>query len=221
MAETKFISWSYEFKKTHFQHFLSYHDLTLLHVLAPTYHSGFGYDIDEIMPDPDMDFVYRSNLVPNLVIAHEDEYVLIDPRVAKIFSCSHALRHKIITVRLGAEGQQEWMHKPNKVYKTCFHKRITTPKYWYEFPAEKFKSPRGTCDLVGPLCDRIYIHVIDPFDEIEIRSEEKGSPITIDDVLFACRGICADDARSIQGFNILMDDGSKLVLKADIDNWSS
>uniref|UniRef100_A0A6C0C9R1 Uncharacterized protein n=1 Tax=viral metagenome TaxID=1070528 RepID=A0A6C0C9R1_9ZZZZ len=221
MAEPKFISWSDAFQKSDFPYFLSYHDLTLLNTLAPVYHSGFGYKLVEFIPDPDVDLAYRLRLIPRLIIMREEKYILINPKVAKKFSCSHPLRHKTIAVRLGPEGQGGWESKPDKTNKTCFHKEIMTPKYWYEFPEEKIKSNRGSSVLTGPLSDRKYIHVIDLFEEIEIRSEEKNSPITIDDVLFACRGICGDDTRSIKSFNVLSDDGYKLVLMANIDNWST
>jgi len=175
MAEIKFISWSEIFKKIDTPYFLSYRDLTLLNTLAPTYHSGFGYDIDDIRPESEADLPYQLNLIPKLVIARDDDYILVNTGVAEDFSTNHLLRHKTIAVRLNPEDRTGWEHKPGKINKTCFHSQIASLAYWYEFPAEIYKSYSKTCNLVGPLSDRHYIHVIDLFDEIELRSEEKGN----------------------------------------------
>lgn len=150
--------------------------------------------------------------------------VIINLETAKNTGKEYLLRHKTIVLRLNTrENGSNWTSKPKKVKKTWFRdKEAKIAKFWYNLPKDKFESElRGQVEFVGPLSSRKYIHIIDTFEEIELRSDEKGSQLTIDDVLFACRGLCADDTRSVESFNVLSDNGSTLLLKANIDNFST
>jgi hypothetical protein len=157
------------------------------------------------------------------MIDEDEEMFHIDLQKAKDLAVLYKLGHKTVIIRLDRQGESSgWREKPGKNTKMCFYGKQKEAKYWYEFPAEMFENnSKGKCQLLGPLSERKYIKVVDLFDEIEISSSKKKSQITIDDVLFACRGLCADDTRGIHGFDILSDDGSTLVMRADIDNWST
>lgn len=153
-----------------------------------------------------------------------EQMVIINLEDAKNAGKTHLLGHKTIVIRLNVkEYGSNWTTKPKKVKKTFFRdKEAKIAKFWYNLPKDKFESElRGQVEFVGPLSVRKYIHVIDTFEEIELRSDEKGSQLTIDDVLFACRGLCSDDTRSVDSFNVLSDNGSTLILKVNIDNSSS
>jgi hypothetical protein len=152
--------------------------------------------------------------------------VILDLKLAKKISTTFLLKHKTIILRLHTKKHGSgWLEKPTKVKTTWFRKEdaIKKAKYWYEFPSgifiSKGKGEEGRkIKLVGPLSSRSYIHVVEEFEEIKLRSEEKGSQLTIDDVLFACRGLCSNDACSIEGFNVLSDNGSILKLKVNIND---
>lgn len=91
------------------------------------------------------------------------------------------------------------------------------PEKWYNKPIDR----SGNDDVLECLNTRSYINVINPFSEIEISSLTKGSAITIDDVLFACRGLCLDGYRCYDSFKILHANQDLLVLEPEIDNFST
>lgn len=222
----KFISWSNTGKQTDFSHFLNYEELTLLNLIAQTYHSGFGYHLDENYCGKDNILCNLSHDIITEVIAKKDEstMVIFDLKLAKKISTTYLLKHKTIILRLDIKKNgTNWHEKPDKVKSTWFRENeIPKAKYWYEFPSgifiSKGKGQEGRkIKLVGPLSDRSYIHVIDEFEEIKLISKEKGSQLTIDDVLFACRGLCADDTHSISSFNVISDNGSVLKLKVNVN----
>lgn len=75
----------------------------------------------------------------------------------------------------------------------------------------KYRVPR--------LFTRKYITVDKPFWEISIDSNKKGSPITVDDVLFASRALMVDHTRTINGgYKVIQETNDILVLEPDIDN---
>jgi len=217
-----FKSWTDRSKKSDARHFLSFDDYSTLNFLALTYHSAFGYHLEEHYFSKGNELCV-SELFPDFISEEDDGAYYINLDKAVDLAEDYCLRHKTITVRLDLPGKSGWRSKPGKHTQSTFYKKQKKSVYWYEFPSQSFtsKGDNKTRKLIGPLSGRSYIKVIDLFEEVELRSEEKGDPITIDDVLFACRGICADDTRSVEKFSVLSDDGSKLVLMAHIDNWST
>jgi len=224
-----FKSWSKSDAKQSAEQMLDFDDYFMLNFLAPTYHSAFGHDLNEHYYSNGDITPFIFDVEPNLVSRHnKNNEILANVNVnkAKNIAYDHKLSHKTITIRLNAPGKSGWISKPSKVTGTWFRGKnaVAQPLYWYEFSAGTFKSKSGSNKIkhfVGPLVERPYIHVIDLFEEIEIRSKEKDYPITVDDVLFASRVLCKDDTRSVKRFSVLSDDGSKLVLMAHIDNWST
>ncbi|XWV25339.1 putative ORFan [Tupanvirus deep ocean] len=227
-----FRSWSEDNKKQEYQHFLNFEEYTVLNFMAPLYHSAFGYNLDEhYLNNETIASPFMLELVPDIFRSKnnsdDETTIMINIDIAEKFAKSYKMRHKTIIVRLVPRGESGWKSKPNKVKRTWFRGKkdvVNTPVYWYELPTDTFKSKckeSETLTFVGPLSERPYVHIIDPFEEIELRSEEKQSPLTIDDILFACRGLCTDDTRSINSFSVLSDNGSELILMADIDNWST
>lgn len=233
----EFKSWLDNGKQTDFSHFLSYEEYALLNMISRTYHSGFGYHLNEQYATK-QDILCNSNhdIIIEIIddenepsnSENETKMILFDLELTKKTSKAYLLKHKTIIIRLDAKNNgSNWREKPCKVKKTWFREnKVSKAQYWYELPSDVFiskaKSEKGKkIKLIGSLSSRKYIHVIDNFEEIELRSEEKESQLTIDDILFACRGLCADDTRSIQSFNVLSDNGSVLKLKVNIDNWST
>lgn len=222
---TEFVSW-YNGKKSDFHQFLNALDLVKLNLIAPTYHSAFGYNLSEQMWE-DMDLFESSikNAEVGLVEVEggDDELWILNVKEAEKIATTSKLSHKTIIIRLRPKGESGWTKTPSKVTSTRLSgkQKVKKAVYWYNFPFKHNPELRGDAEFVEPLNTREYIHVTDPFDEVEIRSEEKGRRITMDDILFATRGLCADDTRSTQQYHVLSDDGSTLMLMADIDNWST
>lgn len=73
-----------------------------------------------------------------------------------------------------------------------------------------------------PLKTRKYIQIMSPFMEIHVSSQLKGSPISIDDILFATRGLMVDATRAIDGgYKLLSCQNGVLTIEPDIDNFST
>jgi hypothetical protein len=209
---------------------LSFNDLTALNALCNVYNAGLGYNNDEAcLSGPNaldalkdhVDWIERVE--PDQIDDGEEhdievEYNL-DTKNAKVHAMKYYLDHDEILIRLRNDGESGWTEKPNKVKRTWFDEKdvVKTPVPWYELPKRASKK----LEFVEPLSDRKYITVTDPYDEVKISKETKGSKITIDDVLFASRALCVGADRSVFSYAVLQDDGKTLKLIADIDNWST
>ena len=87
-----------------------------------------------------------------------------------------------------------------------------TKNTWYGSPRIWWNSMNKYAQKLSPfyrqfvlpdLSSRPYIHVIDPFMKVIIDAKEKGSLLTIDDILFATRALSLDATRSYDRFRIL------------------
>ena len=119
------------------------------------------------------------------------------------------------------EGDTAWETKPKDCTRTFFDKKdvVDVAKPWYELPERKSSAKK--IKMVGPLSDRPYITVNNPYEEINISKLLKKENISIDDILFASRALCCGPDRSVSSYTVLYDDGITLKLMADIDNWST
>ena len=72
--------------------------------------------------------------------------------------------------------------------------------------------------VLPTLSTRPYIHVIDPFMKVIIDAKEKGSPLTIDDILFATRALALDASRDYDRFKLLNETFHTLTLEPEIYN---
>jgi hypothetical protein len=98
--------------------------------------------------------------------------------------------------------------------------------YWFRMPDEDWYNkhnfnPYNNGQGLPTLDTRPYIRVINLYMEVHILKKQKGSPITLDDILFASRGLCMDHSRVIDEYKILSDNNSTLVLVPTIDNFST
>jgi hypothetical protein len=87
--------------------------------------------------------------------------------------------------------------------------------------SDEYKEHYKTYKLLNAINSKNYISIIEPFMEIHIDAKIKGSKITIDDVLFATRGLCIDHQRNINSFTEIKKTKKMLILEPDIDNFSS
>ena len=87
-----------------------------------------------------------------------------------------------------------------------------TPSIWYNKPSRNWTKKKG----LPYLKTRPYIVVNKPFTKITISADQKGSPLTMDDLLFAARGLTADDTMTITegvAFQIMHDTGDTVIIE--------
>jgi hypothetical protein len=100
------------------------------------------------------------------------------------------------------DGKPHLLSSPNKIYE------------WYNDNEDEKLNIRS----------RSYIKIDIMYEKITISSKEKGSPLTIEDILFATRGMCLDGDRYLVnmdygGYKIKERMGnSLLVLEPEIEN---
>lgn len=91
---------------------------------------------------------------------------------------------------------------------------------WYVKPQDEWYNEKGI-ELRLPLMSNYpYISVVDPYMEVHISARDKGSPITLYDILFATRALMKDGFRVIDGYKVISMDNTTLTLEPDIDNFS-
>lgn len=96
------------------------------------------------------------------------------------------------------------------------------PEKWYNLINPKTRNCTDRKFRLPRLWTRKYITVDKPFTEVSIDANIKGSPITIDDILFATRALMVDHTRTINGgYKVIHETNYQLILEPDIDNFSS
>ena len=208
---------------------LRFKEYFLLNALCKSYHSGFGYHLDEQCLDKDIagsplllaEYVkYKGESLTE----EQDDYVWINIEAAESLAKETKLTHSKIIIRLDYIGiESGWIKYPSKVRSTWWDDDVVvdSPVDWYELPERLIKCRSGLSSLLGPISDMKYIEVTHPYDQVEINAKLKGNLITIDDILFASRALCKDPTRGPDGYSVLSDDGLTLILKANIDNFST
>ena len=82
-----------------------------------------------------------------------------------------------------------------------------------------WNTPRT--DKLPPVSSVPYVNVVEPFMEVKITTEAKGSPLTVNDILFATRPLMLDGTRNIFKYWIISENERELVPKAYIDTFST
>lgn len=83
----------------------------------------------------------------------------------------------------------------------------------------KWFGPRKT--RLPFLSTRPWITVDEPFMQVTLSADKKGSLLTLDDILFATRVLAVDTTRTYDKFKILSENETTLVLEPEMDNWST
>lgn len=211
--------------------------LDILNMLGHHYHTYLGFHPEsqdephiliemEDVEDNDMIHQYYQNLMD----LSDDGNVWIERKSYKldyegfIKECSD----KYCKIYLDINKVKEWADTPiiGKDLITIMYQKndwFGNPRIWWNSPSKWFKNlkPRIKPNILLPLNSRPYIHVIEPFMRVEIDAIEKGSPITIDDILFATRALALDETRTYDGFKILNETLRTLTLEPEMDNWST
>lgn len=90
--------------------------------------------------------------------------------------------------------------------------KFNDPTYWITTPTDEWYQMKH------------YMSVVNKFMEVHVSAEKKGTAITLEDILYATRGLAIDDTRPMNrgtGYKILEEDDDKLVIEPDIDNYST
>jgi hypothetical protein len=104
----------------------------------------------------------------------------------------------------------EWYNNDNYIKKIENYDYALAYKKLYE----KYK-------ILDKINSKKYIEIIKPFMEIHLHSDIKKEKLTLDDILFATRGLCVDETRTINTYKILKQTEDILILEPEIDNFSS
>lgn len=197
----------------------------LLNAIAPNYHLGLGYYGGEQFGDINSVTAIYSNI--DRLLIHEEEVegeeyrFIINLNRAERLAKKNTFDHKKIIIRLRPRGESGWTEKPCDVKKTCFdNKDVLQGKSkgvpWYNLPNSKNRKTAGGNFLLGPLCDRAFIEVTDPYDEVVLNSEEKGEKINMDDIFFASRALANGPDHKPYSYHIYYDNGKTLKLIVDM-----
>jgi hypothetical protein len=194
-----------------------------LNKLGPHYHSYFGFSPKNENTSQSMNYVSGDNarqymrdgasvFLDNTEIKNENEIVTGREYMVKI-ECNDLRIESELTVgydEVVIEYQvDDWYNKPGDWY--------NRPSYWWR-DVNKYFHPY----ILPYLNTRRYIYVEDPFMRVLVSKEDKGSRITLDDILFATRGLMADDTRIVDGGYIILEETERtLVLEPKIDNYST
>lgn len=97
----------------------------------------------------------------------------------------------------------------------------TLPEFWYNRTSEWWaKAPVDVQKYILPfLNSRSYITVFQSFMEVHLSAEQKGSMLTIDDILFATRALLIDDCRVIDGgYKLISVSGNETLILEPISD---
>lgn len=89
---------------------------------------------------------------------------------------------------------------------------------WYNSPSTWFSDSDNALPYLN---SKNYITVTDPYMSVTVKASEKGSSITIDDILFATRALASDDTRTYDEFKVIRTLNDHLILTVVMDNYST
>ena len=103
---------------------------------------------------------------------------------------------------------------------TTYWKCLPSTKWYNQIQKNDTHDPQITC--LRPLYTRRYITIEEPWMVISLDQSVKKKPLTVEDILFACRALMGDGYRSIDdGFHLLECSEDTLTLEPYIDNFST
>lgn len=171
-----------------------------LNYLGKIYHTGFGFMKEK---NTNMVVNYGYNFEDD---DHDDELIEYDNLINR---ANKVVQYKKVILKF--KSDYEWYNIPSTD--------------WYNNPSKWWKGSKCKKSLLPYLSSRKYIEVVDRFTEIQINSDIKENSITLDDIMFATRGLALDDTRTVCNFDdkytILSSDENILVLAVGIDNFST
>lgn len=167
-----------------------------LNAIGPLYHSSLGIyprHVDSDGSNGTCELVTSDDHIVDWYQMYCDSIEDYDEKCAEFTlnisfnSVSNHLRHVVPYKSIIIKYQSEqWKNLPD---------------FWYNRKSEWWvKAPVDVQKYILPyLNTRSYITVFQSFIEVHLSAEQKGSMLTIDDILFATRALLIDDCRVIDG----------------------
>jgi hypothetical protein len=171
-----------------------------LNLLGKFYSSGRGF-VPEIEKINNIMVIYDYN---------DDEYYNYNQCIKR---ATKTIDIEKIIIKF---SKNDWYGDLVEWYNDNEKQKIENERY-----SDEYKEHYKTYKLLDTINSRNYINIIKPFMEIHIDAKIKGSKITIEDVLFASRGLCIDHQRNINSFTEIKKTKKMLILEPDIDNFST
>lgn len=173
--------------------------LDKLNLLGKLFNSGHGF-----VPEPNK----KKKVIFNY---HDEKYYSYDKCVKK-----SKLKIDVDTIIIKF-SKDTWYGNPKEWYNDDnYIDQINNKKCVSEF--KKFYAKYKVLEKIN---SKKYIIIVKPFMEIHLYRKIKGDDLTIEDILFATRGLCVDHTRHIDSFDILKISENLMVLEPNIDNYSS
>lgn len=170
--------------------------------LGRIYHTGFGFIKEK---DSDMVINYGYNYDDD-GLEHDDVSI---PYNELIERANKTVNYKKVILKFGPDFR--WYKMPEQE--------------WYNNPEGSGWWQNTERKLLPTLTTKPYIKIVNKFLEVEIDANLKGSPITLEDILFATRCLALDDTRTACNYNdtytVLSYSKDVLVLDPGIDNFST
>lgn len=169
--------------------------LSALNTLGPIFHSCYG-----IIPNKD------DPSVCDLPFWDDDDGEVYPNFEEMTNLAKKEIPFKKVTVKY---EKDTWFGKPNEWWNDPEQRHYGVGKYY-------------TVSELPLLKDVKYIKVVEPFMRVDLSSTKKKSNLTVHDVLLACNALCLDNSRTIgEGFKVLSQTDTELVLEPQIDNFST
>jgi hypothetical protein len=183
--------------------------MTMLNNLGNIYHTYFGFNnhSEHYVPNTEED----KQLFWSDYASHEEqdgEEIWYDLDLSCVESAGNEMTpYSVVKLKL-PEGYWTSYNASNE---------------WYNKPSAWWKDLKEPLQHLPYLKSRGFITIARVGYEIVVSAAEKGIPLTIEDILFAARGLAMDDTRTVatDGFNILSYEDGVLVLEPKTDNWST
>lgn len=181
-------------------------NLEKLSKLGPLYHSYFGFNNHcQIYVDTEEEAIwYQDNLEADYQQQSEEYMVFWPDSKSLILEANNSLFQESLKRVIIKYQKNTWYQKPKENW-------FNHQSRWFDLSLNRLPY----------LKSRSYIKVIDPYMKVKVSAKKKGSPLTIEDILFATRALMSDETRTIDSYKVLKQDDTILVLEPQIDNFST
>lgn len=202
---------------------------------------GSGYCVDtgfyfynhscELRRNYDCDTKYITDLCMNFALNNEGQVYLSDANGVQITNILNVKDNDTIKIIFNKSCLETLSNRCVK-YKTVIIKYQDTD-YWESIAGPDYKPTtewfndikfnKWHRDWLPIMNTRPWITINEPFMQITLSSEIKGSLLTLNDILFASRGLSHIKYGTVvnnNGYTILNDDEHTLIIQPDIDHFA-
>ena len=192
----------------------------ILNRLAPFYHTGFGFQAngEKSTETQEMFVTFKNQEEIDWFEEYEADLYGFENYKQVKFSDAVIEKEYLVYFELDMIHRLIQSPIPSKQVTLKYSRNRWGVQYeklkaneWYNHPSTWWNNgkPDGSAnyfmsELLPFLKSRSYIDVVEPFMEITLSTEQKGGFLTIEDILFATRGLAFNDQCCIdEGYKIL------------------